>query len=73
MWVVHQRLAELWSVSKQRELTLAEMDEISHCLDANLKRAWDVAKLKNLSLVAYMVNDTDWQHSICKKLEKLTS
>jgi len=72
MWVVHQRMAELWAINKKRELTLDEMTEMSHCLEANMKRAWEIAKLKNMSLLASMTNDVEWQHELCAKLEKLT-
>ncbi|MCR8987999.1 hypothetical protein ABE137_11470 [Brevibacillus laterosporus] len=71
MWVVHQRMAELWFINKTRELTDSEMDEMSHCLSANAKRVWEIAKLKNLSLVASLTNDTGWQHELCSKLEKI--
>ncbi|QDX91759.1 hypothetical protein EEL30_04860 [Brevibacillus laterosporus] len=40
-------------------------------LRANAKRAWGLAKLKNLSLVASLTNDTEWQHELCAKLEKI--
>jgi hypothetical protein len=72
MWIVHQRMAELWTINRQRELTQEEMTELLHCLAANVQRAWEIAKLKNLSLLAHMTNDTEWQHELCAKLEKLT-
>ncbi|AYK07530.1 DUF7667 family protein [Brevibacillus laterosporus] len=63
MWVVHQRMAELWFINKTRELTDSEMTEMSHCLSANAQRA---------SLIASMTNDTDWQHDeLCSKIEKI--
>ncbi|MBG9775845.1 DUF7667 family protein [Brevibacillus laterosporus] len=71
MWIVHQRMAELWFINKTRELTDSEMDEMSHCLSVNAKRAWEIAKLKNLSLVASLTSDTEWQHELCAKLEKI--
>ncbi|ATO48415.1 hypothetical protein P4V86_01955 [Brevibacillus laterosporus] len=71
MWIVHQRMAELWFINKTRELTDSEMTEMSHCLSANAKRAWKIAKLKNLSLIASMTNDTDWQHELCSRIEKI--
>ncbi|WP_438769223.1 DUF7667 family protein [Brevibacillus sp. JB24b] len=49
------------------------MAEMSHCLSANAKRAWEIAKLKNLSLVASLTNDKEWQHELCAKLEKIQS
>ncbi|WP_019123732.1 DUF7667 family protein [Brevibacillus massiliensis] len=72
MWVVHQRMAELWVLNKRRPLKDDEMTEFCHCMDAHVNRAWQIAKLKNLSLLAHMTNDTEWQHELCAKLEKLT-
>ncbi|BCJ86433.1 DUF7667 family protein [Effusibacillus dendaii] len=71
MWVVMQRLAELWTINKKRPLTEDEMKEMEQCLEANAKRAWKLATLENLSLVASMTNDMEWQHEICAEIEKL--
>ena len=71
MWVVHQRMAELWTINKRRQLKDDEMTEFIHCMDAHLKRAWEIAKLKNMSLLASMTNDVEWQHELCSRLEKL--
>ncbi|MED1789211.1 hypothetical protein P4V47_17265 [Brevibacillus laterosporus] len=71
MWIVHQRMAELWFINKTRELTDSELTEMSHCLRANAQRAWEIAKLKNLSLIASLTNDTDWQHELCSRIEKI--
>ncbi|MEK3814229.1 DUF7667 family protein [Bacillus sp. FSL K6-1284] len=71
MWGVHQRLAELWSLSKQRRLTAEEMSEFRICLDANLNKCWKVAALKNQSLIAHMTKDDDWQHDVCSQLEEV--
>ncbi|WP_428994076.1 DUF7667 family protein [Brevibacillus halotolerans] len=30
-------------------------------------RTWEISKLKNLSLVASLTNDTDWQHELCSR------
>ncbi|AUM64636.1 hypothetical protein C0R09_08905 [Brevibacillus laterosporus] len=65
-------MAELWFINKTRELTDPEMTEMSHCLSANAQMAWKIVKLKNLSLIASMTNDTDWQHDeLCSKIEKI--
>jgi hypothetical protein len=71
MWVVHQEMARIWANTKQRELTKDEMTELHHCLDANMHKCRKVATLKNLSLVASMTGDHDWQHDICAKLDKI--
>jgi hypothetical protein len=45
---------------------------MSHCLDANVQRAWEIAKLKNLSLLASMTSDVKWQHEQGAKLDEMT-
>jgi hypothetical protein len=72
MWIVHQRMAELWVLNRRRPLTNEEMTEMSHCLESNVQRAWEIAKLKNLSLLASMTGDVEWQHELCAKLDRLT-
>ncbi|QDX95473.1 hypothetical protein EEL31_13300 [Brevibacillus laterosporus] len=64
-------MAELWVINKTRELTDSEMTEMSQCLSANATRAWEVAKLKNLSLIASLTNDAEWQHELCSMIEKI--
>jgi hypothetical protein len=71
MWVVHERMAELWQLSKQRSLNKEEQTELFHCMDANLNKCRKVAALKNLSLVASMTKDHDWLHEICKQLDEV--
>lgn len=71
MWSVHQRMAELWSIQKKRPLTKNEETEMVHCLEANMRKAWKLAELKNLSLTASLINDTQWQHEICKDIDKV--
>lgn len=71
MWTVHQRMAELYNINRMRQLTDKEMDEMAICVQANFNRVWEVAKLKNLSYLAHMTDDVEWQHELCAKLEKL--
>lgn len=66
---VHQRMAELWTISRGRKLTDAEARELDMCLEANASDVWRRIRLENLSLIASMVNDTDWQHDICGDME----
>ncbi|WP_437349323.1 DUF7667 family protein [Paenibacillus humicus] len=68
----HQRLAELYTLNKARELTRAEMDEFNHCLLQNAKFVHEIAYLENLSLMASMTHDVDWQHEICMEIDMLT-
>lgn len=72
MWTVHQRLAELWHKhSNDSELSEDEIEEFKLCLDANTNKAWKLAELENLSLIASMIDDTDWLHDICAEIEKV--
>lgn len=71
MWTVHQRMAELTTINKKRPLTESEMDEMAICLEANAKKAWKLAALENLSLVASMSQDMEWMHEICRQIEEL--
>jgi len=71
MLTVHQRMAELWTLRKNRKLTEAEQSELFICLEANANHMWQKAKLENLSLCASMTQDYDWLHDICVLLEKL--
>lgn len=70
---VHERLAELWVVSKKRTLTPEESMDMEHCLAFNAAYCRELAHLKNLSLIASMTGDTEWQHEICKQIEKYTA
>jgi len=68
---VEQRLAELWTISKQRDLTEKEMYEIGQCLEWLANDVWKRVKLENLSLLASMTNDTDWQYEVCRRIDEL--
>lgn len=68
---IHQRLAELWTINKRRQLTPKEMDEVQHCLSMNMKYCWELAYQENLSLLASMTNDVDWQHEICLEIDRI--
>lgn len=69
----HQRLAELWTINKRRQLTPEEMEEVQHCLSENVKYVWRLAYLENQSLLASMTNDVDWQHEICVEIDQVQS
>nr|WP_227456671.1 hypothetical protein [Geobacillus sp. C56-T3] len=36
------------------------------------QESMEIAKLKNLSLLASMTGDVEWQHELCARLEKLS-
>lgn len=71
MWPVHVRLGELWFINKKRPLTASEEKELAQCMEANANKAWKLAQLKNMSLVASTINDTIWQHEICQQIDKV--
>lgn len=69
--VVAERFIELSILKKHRKLTLSETREFNESLKHLEKLEWKKAKLKNLSLIASMIDDTNWQHEICAEIEKL--
>ncbi|MGG1514369.1 hypothetical protein ABE504_03080 [Paenibacillus oryzisoli] len=71
MLAIHQRMAELWTLRRGRELTQAEHDELMLCMEANATYVWNRLKLENLSLCASMTADYEWLHDICERMEKL--
>lgn len=79
LWVVvamaidalSQRIAELWTLQKGRKLTDPETTEFAHCMNAFTKHWWELAYLKNLSLMASMTNDVPWQHEVCLEMDDL--
>ncbi|QGQ98372.1 hypothetical protein EHS13_27545 [Paenibacillus psychroresistens] len=71
MMPVHQRMAELWTEQKTRKLTFKEIEEMEMCLEANANYARKLASLYNLSLMASMTKDWDWQHEICADIDRL--
>jgi hypothetical protein len=64
-------MAELWTLQQTRPLTREEQNEMNICLHFNTNYARKLAELHNLSLAASMVQDIEWQHEICGKIEQL--
>ena len=71
MDIVADRFIELSVVEQYRRLTKNERYEKNECLKYLENRQWKLAKLKNLSLMAHMTDDHDWQHEICAEIERL--
>lgn len=71
MWPVHIRLAELYFIMKKRPLTDEEERDFRHCLEANMRKAMKLAQLENLSFVASMIQDTQWQMEICREIDRI--
>lgn len=71
MNVVVDRFIELSVVEQYRRLTKNERYEKNECLKYLTERQWKLAKLKNLSLMASMIDNTEWQHEICAEIDRL--
>lgn len=71
MNIVIERFIELSILEKRRCLDRSERFEKQECLKYLERRFWELAKLKNMSLMAGMTEDVDWQHEICGQIEKL--
>jgi hypothetical protein len=73
--VCHRRLAELQIKANRlggyHYLSLSEQQEMHHCLLVNAKLVRELDELKQLSFIAYLANDTEWQYEICRRIEEL--
>ncbi|OKP77893.1 hypothetical protein A3842_15280 [Paenibacillus sp. P3E] len=65
---IHQRLAELYSLSRKRPLTDDEEAEQRHCLQANAKYCWEMARLNNEARLAADTDDAEWQQEISAQM-----
>lgn len=68
---IHRRMAELFMISKRRDLTYSEALEMQHCIEVNANLVVAMDSLKTLSMLAYEQNDTEWLHEISKKIDGL--
>lgn len=73
MNIVAERFIELSILRKQCGLNRLETKELNESLDYLERLQWEKAKLKNLSLIASMIDDTDWQHEICNQIDQLNN
>lgn len=72
MWSVHKKLGELWFKHSIGDgWTEQEEEDFKLALDANMRKCQKIADLHNLSLIASMIDDTEWQHELCAQLDKL--
>lgn len=67
---IYERMAELRIIQKRRKLTDTERLELEHCLDVNADHCLRLAQLYNLSLMASMTEDKEWQHELCQEIER---
>ena len=68
MLAVHQRLAELYTLSLKRPLAPAEQDEQQHCLHVNAVYCWEMARLNNEAMLAAHTQDSQWQQEISAQM-----
>lgn len=71
MLPVHQRLAELYTISRSRPLSAAEITEQRHCLHANEVYCWEMGRLNNEAQLAAQTADAEWQQQISAQLLEL--
>lgn len=68
MLTIHERLAELYMISRKRMLTADEEIEQQHCLQANARYCWEMARLNNEANLAAHTADTQWQQDISAQM-----
>jgi hypothetical protein len=61
---VHQRLAELYTINKMRDLSFDELDEVANCLQVNAKLVWDMAYQENMKFMDNIVRNVDYEFEI---------
>lgn len=71
MLPVHERLAELFTLSRLRQLTASEEMEQQQCLQVNATYCWEIARLQNEILLAEQTTDTQWHQEICAQMFEL--
>ncbi|MBP1905306.1 hypothetical protein J2Z32_001934 [Paenibacillus turicensis] len=72
---IHRKMAVItWmSMNQNGELNLdtVAVKLLQPLLKQNLRMIQRLDELKSLSYIAYELNDTDWQHDICQRIEAL--
>lgn len=71
MLAIHERLAELFTLSRQRRLTASEEAEQQQCLHVNASYCWEMSRLHNESLLADLTGDTEWQQELSEQMLEL--
>lgn len=71
MLYAHERMAELWTIQKQRTLKNSELLEMEICQQANALYCWDWARLAQFSLIASETKDVELQYEVCAQVEEL--
>ncbi|MEK5469290.1 hypothetical protein MKY64_30260 [Paenibacillus sp. FSL R7-0210] len=68
----HERLAELYEISRSRFLTDKEDDEMWLCMKINFNVMRELGFIKSESQMAYEIENTEWQHAICARIEAIS-
>lgn len=71
MLPVHERLAELFTLSRRRRLTASEEAEQQQCLQVNATYCWEMCRLQNEAQLAELTNDTVWNQDITAQMFEL--
>lgn len=72
---VHRRLTEIHLLANKiggyHKLQPSVQMDFNHCVAVNASLVQKVDQLKELSFMAYQMNDEDWQMDICQRLEEM--
>ena len=71
MLPIYKRIAQLCFIQSKRPLRNFEQEEMNESLKAYGIFDDKLLDLHSLSIVAYDAGDTEWQHEICRQIEKL--
>lgn len=71
MLPIHERLAELFTLSLRRPLTAAEEKEQQQCLQLNACYCYEMARLQNEIKLAEQTADKQWHQDICARMFEL--
>jgi hypothetical protein len=71
MLPVHERLAELYILSRRRRLTASEETEQQQCLQVNAVYCWEMSRLQNEAFLADQTADEQWHQDICAQMFEL--
>lgn len=71
MLPVHQRLAELYTLSRRRQLTASEEVEQQQCLQVNATYCWEMSRLQNVAHLAALTDDAVWNQDITAQMFEL--
>lgn len=58
------------AAQQKRQLSPSEAVELEQCQQLNVNYVSEAAYLANMSLLASMSKDINWQHEICKEIEQ---